>query len=338
MHDLVEKGFEEIVGVRDVFRLQPENRHDLVTERLAGRQSLLARLEKPLAGAPCVRLAVQFEDLSGRASEDGHRAHDHRVDDQFHPFRRKNIVGDVDPSGVAEYPGNLLDAVLLRRIEGADPEPCPFLRGAAMDLSGLEQLRRKLNDAADGALDTDDFGNHFRGHAILYPYHQAVVGEIGLDELGQPARIVGLRGEKHDVEFFMERADVAQMMGLHLHIVFVGAGRDRQTVCPHRLDVGRPHVDHRNVQSRPDQIGRDNASVRTGRKHRNFLVHRVLPQCSVVRGHKVFLSGTHACRNDADRWRHANGARPGTAIQEVQGTDGPNDGNGVPRHLMSPDR
>ena len=155
-----------------------------------------------------------------------------------------------------------------------------------MNLTGFEQLRCKLDDAADGAFDTDDLGDHLCSHAILYADDQAVIGEIGLDKLGQPAGIVGFCCEKHDIELFMERANVAQVMGFYLYIVLVIAARDSQTVRPHCFYVRRPHVDHRNVHSRPNEIGRNNASVCASRQHRNFLIHCVLPQSSIVRNHK----------------------------------------------------
>ena len=79
--------------------------------------------------------------------------------------------------------------------------------------------------------------------AFCSPTRKPVRLEIGLDQLGMPARVVGLGHQEHDVEDLMHRGEFAQVIGPHLGVDFALPQRHVQAVCAHRLDVRRPLVD-----------------------------------------------------------------------------------------------
>jgi hypothetical protein len=165
------------------------------------------------------------------------------------------------------------DPVDLRRIERADAEPGLFADRAARHQAGLEHLRGQFHHAADGAFGADNAGDHLGRHGVLGCDQQAVVGEIGLDEFGQPTRIIGFGGQQDPVELVVQGADICQMQSVYRDVEILGLGADRQAVRPHRFHMRRPLVDHGDVEPGADEVGGDATAVGAGGKDSDFLGH-----------------------------------------------------------------
>src|SRR5262249_29993067 len=104
--------------------------------------------------------------------------------------------------------------------------------------------------------------------------------QIGLDELGMPARVVGLGHKEHDIEDLMHRSELAQMIGPHLGVYLSLPERHMEAVGAHGLDVRGPLVDEHDIEPGIREIGCDTTAVRAGTKNCDFLFHGRSGRCT----------------------------------------------------------
>ena len=119
----------------------------------------------------------------------------------------------------------------------------------------------------------DHVGDDAGGHGVLQPDQESVRLEVGLDQLGMPARVVGLGHQEHDIEHLVHRGELAQVIGPHLGADLALPELHVQAVQAHRLDVGGPLVDQHDVEARVGEVGGDATAVRAGAEDCDFLIH-----------------------------------------------------------------
>ena len=129
------------------------------------------------------------------------------------------------------------------------------------------------NQVFFGGVFLDGLTEVVEGHRVLDADQQAVVGKVGLDELRQPAGVIGLAHQEDDVELLTERADVAEMVGAHRRDVQrLLRHLDAEAVLPHRLDMRRPLIDQDDVVAGPRQVGAGATAVGARGEHGDLLV------------------------------------------------------------------
>ena len=90
-------------------------------------------------------------------------------------------------------------------VEFAKAKPGVRRIGVALHMARRKHLRRQFQHAAHHARFADDVDNVGVVHAVLRAHDHAVFLQIRLDEFGQPARIMRLRRQQHDVELALQR-------------------------------------------------------------------------------------------------------------------------------------
>ncbi len=195
----------------------------------------------------------------------------------FVHFAPVDVVGDIAPPDLSHDGGDFANARGERSVEFAYGEPRPLVCRVSLDLPGGEEFRLQFDDATHRATTADDRGDRVVVHAVLQPHQNAVLSEVGFDQFRQPAGIVRLGGQEHDVEIAVERCQLAEMQGPNGDVEIPVLALHVQTAGFHRLDVRRPLIDDRHVQPRPGKIGADTAADRAGPENRHCFAHAFIP-------------------------------------------------------------
>jgi hypothetical protein len=87
-----------------------------------------------------------------------------------------------------------------------------------------------------------------------------VGGEIWLDQVRQPCRILRLGAHQDDVERRLQHGQVADVMGVHVDVQNSIGHRDSQPLRTHCFDMCGPLVDDRHVEVRLGEIRGDTAA------------------------------------------------------------------------------
>jgi hypothetical protein len=147
-------------------------------------------------------------------------------------------------------------------------------------MAGREKLAAARHQAGHRAGLADDRRDPFEVDAVLGRDDHAVGGELRLDELDEPACVVGFAGDEDDVEGIVDRADLVDVDGLHRHDeivlgIILGADGDTKAVGPHRLDVLGPLIDQRHVMAGACEQAAERAADASGRKDGDPVSHRL---------------------------------------------------------------
>ena len=244
--------------------------------------------------------------------EQAERPHRHGVGDQLGPLGAVDVAGRLDLADVAQDGLDLLQPRRVVAVELADAEPGRLVRGVALDLARREDFRRQLERAADHALAADDGGDRVVVEAVLHRHQHAVGLQIRLDQFGEPAVVVRLDRQQHDVEFEVGRGEFAQVQRADRRFHLAVRHADDQAVGLEFFDLRRPLVDDGDVESRLGQIRADAAADGAGADYCDFLVHAGSIDClRLPRAAALFLPGV------AQRHRAVEHRRAGLRVAQV---------------------
>ncbi len=261
----VQQGVDDRVGLGDIVGAQPEDRQQRISQSRPHIPSLAPRAHHQLAHAGVVdRLQHRQPDDRGR---DQHGA----VADQLHPLGGPDVVHDRDRAGMTQQVGDVIAPAVRRGIDAADREPRALRRDVTLHPAGVVHGRGDLDDGAHGAVGADHVRDDVGRHPVLDARDDPVGGEMRRDQLGRPSRVVGLHEHQHDVELLSQSGHLAQMHRARVDVQARLRHVDRQPVRAHRLDVGRPLLDQRHVDSGGGQVRADRRSIGTGAEHGDLL-------------------------------------------------------------------
>ncbi len=190
-----------------------------------------------------------------------------RVGDELHPLRGVDVVGRLDRSRGAEHAGDLLLAPPRCSVHGAHGEPRALARGLPVRDARFEHVRGDLDDGADRALGAEHIGDVAMRHAVLQTDDEGVGGEVGADQLTRPAGVVGLDDDEDEIEGLPQGRDLAEVDRPNRSDLGGTRHPHLDAAFAHRLHVGRPLLDERDVVSGTDEVGPDSRALCSRAQH-----------------------------------------------------------------------
>ena len=191
------------------------------------------------------RISGMRDGLDHRQPQDGRGDESGRVADQLHPLRRPDVVDDDRRLRTSRSSPAISDS---RPRVGSSRAPTANHERAGgewrsttpgsniVDVISMTQPRVRCAPTTS-AMRVD-------GHPVLHADQQAVVGQVRLDELSRPARVVRLASAGARQSNFARSVATSQRCIVRTSVRCDSSGMSmQQSVRAHGLDVGRPLLD-----------------------------------------------------------------------------------------------
>src|SRR5262249_21128767 len=275
--DFGERSGVALGSPRHGFRFDAADLLELVADRLSDAHGFAG---EPDLEAPDRIVAQAVAGSQARGRRDGVA---HRVLHQLRPALAPEVGGRLRAVDRAEPPHELLDPRRDAAVRLADAENRVLVaafRDRPADAPRFVQVDRdERSDRAERAAPADYAGDRLFVEAVLQRQGEALLGEVGRDERGRPAGVVGLDRDHRDIDGVSRQGlHFGQVKGFRLPDDEFLLRRDAvelQAARPDGFHMLRPRIDERDVVPKVGERAADIASQRSRPDDCNAFCHRL---------------------------------------------------------------